>query len=172
MRDSGGFSGAVAVTNSTSLSLAGSAYSFEAWIKPHPVPPTANSNWRTVLYKAVFGGSMDYGLYLFGAPASKLCFTTILNNVGYCVISNFRDDTWAHVAMTCDTTGIWRLYVNGTQLGSQSGHTANLDSTSADLVLGFGAYMDLDTVQIWARVRAPSEICADASKTWSGTACQ
>jgi hypothetical protein len=173
VRDSGGGFGGSSVTvpNSSSLSLAGTPYSLEAWVKPRLVPPMTYSNWRSIFYKAVYSGTWEYNLYVSGAPASKVCFSNAANG-DFCANYAFKDDTWVHVAMTCDTAGVWRLYVNGTVLGSQGGHTTPLNSSTVDLVLGSASFLDLDVTQIWGRLRSQAEICADASKTWNGTACQ
>jgi hypothetical protein len=170
VRAGDGYTGAVTVPNSPSLSLAKTTYSLEAWIKPRAVPSGGYADLRFIICKAAYGGTWEYILYVSGSPASSLCFTTAFYG-DFCEDHSFKDDTWAHVAMTCDESGVWRLYVNGVLLSSQTGHSASLNSGSADLLLGTSSYADLDNVQIWGRVRTPAEICADANKSWSGFSC-
>ncbi len=172
VRDSGAYGGAVLVTHSPSLVLDGSNYSFEAWIKPRAVSAGwgSGSAWRWIFDKAVYMGAFDYGFYVSGSPATKVCFTVVANTAGFCANYAFKDETWTHVALTSDA-GTWRLYVNGTVVGTQGGHGAPLPSSTADLYLGLAATLDLDNVQIWARTRTPAEICADAGKTLSGFTC-
>jgi hypothetical protein len=157
----------VTIPNSTSLAFTGSDFSLEAWVKPSPITVGLTS-WRWVITKFMTtpGG---YGLYMAQSPATQLCMATYALTP-YCSNNAFADGVWAHVAAVASGP-TWRLYVNGTLMGSQGGYGAALGLGTSEVALGVGANLDLDNVQIWSRARTQAEICVDAGKSWIAGTC-
>ena len=166
MRTSG-LNNVVTVPHSSSLAFSGSEFSLEGWVRPATVS-SGSSNWRWVVQKFVTtpGG---YGLFVSGNPVTQVCMSTY-NLPQYCANASIPNGTWAHVAaVSVGTT--WRLYLNGEQVGSQSGHGANLVLGTSPVTLGLSSFLDLDEVQIWSRARTAAELCTDAGKSWVTGTC-
>jgi hypothetical protein len=90
--------------------------------------------------------------------------------------------TWYHVAGTYDGTTdprVLKVYWDGSNLSTATyfgGTGAAFDSVNA-LTLGHADTNSenltgrLDDVKVWSTTRTDAQICADAGKTWTGTAC-
>ncbi|MBA3707762.1 MAG: PKD domain-containing protein, partial [Planctomycetes bacterium] len=80
-------------------------------------------------------------------------------------------DTWYHVAYTFDAaTKVHKLYRNGVQVAS-AGNTATISNQATQLRIGrhsqfdFGTFLGrIDTVRIYARALAASEVSAEAQQ--------
>ena len=87
-------------------------------------------------------------------------------------------NTWYHVAATYDgNTGQMVGYWNGDQIGSASVGGGAISISTIPLWLGNGQYGgenligNLDEFKLFSTTRTPTEICADALRTWNGSSC-
>jgi hypothetical protein len=146
--------------DSPSLNPVGTELTLEVWMKP---TMTLSAYRRPILSKG------EYSLYL-QTPG----VTSIFCGGGpmpICANAQFPVGVWKHYAATLGS-GTLRLYINGVEVASAPNHGERINgSTSALTIGGYPLSADLDDVRIYARARTAAEICADAMRTWTGSAC-
>jgi fibronectin type 3 domain-containing protein len=152
----------VTVADSNTLDLT-SGMAVEAWVNP-----TALGNaWRTVLMKERTG-NMVYDLYANGSGASKVPDTEVFvsgvarETKGTTALGL---STWTHLAATYDGASL-RLFVNGTQVGTQAASGSISASTGALRMGGNNIWGEwyqglIDEVRIYNRALSATEIQTD-----------
>ena len=148
----------VNIPNSASLQLT-SAMTLEAWVNPS----TVTAAWRDVIYKgndnyylegtSDRGGKPDGGGTFAGANADALSTAALAAN------------KWSYLAVTYDGSAL-RLYVNGTQVGSQA-RTGAITSSTSQLQIGgdniYGQYFKglIDEVRVYNTALSAAAIQTD-----------
>jgi hypothetical protein len=155
----------------------GDQFSVEMWVKPGSIG-TDMSFFSVTGYLYL----MDLGLNVAGQFTATVADTTSLSNVTVTGTQTATANTWYHVAMTAESNGLVKLFVNGTQDGSASigellmegesgrpyiGAMGEIDGESyvdaTDFFVG-----DIDELRIWTRIRTESEIRAERRTTVAG----
>lgn len=149
----------VTVADSAALDLT-TGMTLEAWVYP-----TALSGWRTVLMKEV-SGELAYTIYAndqVAAPASYVRIGSTSRRAAGA--SALPLNAWTHVAATYDGATL-RLYVNGSQVGSQA-VTGAIAVSALPLRIGgnnvWGEYFSgrIDEVRVYNRALSAAEIATD-----------
>ena len=150
----------VNVANSSSLQLS-SGMTLEAWVNPS----TVSSAWRDVVYKG------DDNYYLSGTsdrtsrPAGGGTFGSGKANSNAFGSTALTANTWSHLALTYDG-GTLRLYVNGTQVGTQN-RSGVIASSTNQLQIGgdsiYGQYFRglIDEVRVYNTALTAPQVQAD-----------
>jgi hypothetical protein len=162
------------VPDAPSLRLEGSTVTFEAWIRPTMSLTDGNADF--IVGKWTRGAQG----YLFGSYAGSVAAYSnggTGRRAGMLVLN-----TWSHVAAVLSASGV-TLFINGVATGpalapltlmanTEPLTIGNTDPAGSGLPAAQTAfYGDIDVIRIYARSRTPAEICADANRKWSGTAC-
>ena len=153
------FNGAarVAVPDASALHLT-SAMTIEAWVNPSAAP----TDWVDVVYKGNDNYYLEAGTPQ-GAPAAGA--TTGSSHANVFGTPSLPLNVWSHLAATYDGTTL-RLYVNGTQVSSQS-LTGALATSSYPLEIGgdslFGQFFRgvIDEVRVYNVALTPTQIQTD-----------
>ncbi|HEX7862769.1 MAG TPA: LamG-like jellyroll fold domain-containing protein [Verrucomicrobiae bacterium] len=164
------FSGAnqrVDVADSNSLD-ASAAITMEGWVFP-----TALSGWRTVLMKEV-SGELAYCLYAHDSVPTPAAYIRIGGtSVRVAGSAALPLNAWSHLAATYDGA-VFRLYVNGQQVGSVN-VTGAIQTSTLPLRLGgnlvWGEYFAgrIDDVRLYNRALSAAEVQANMSIPVGGT---
>jgi fibronectin type 3 domain-containing protein len=152
----------VTVADSATLDLT-SGMTLEAWVNPAAL----GNAWRTVLMKEQTG-NMVYDLYANGSGASKVPDTEVFvsgvarETKGTTALGL---STWTHLAATYDGASL-RLFVNGTQVGTQAASGSISASTGALRMGGNNIWGEwyqglIDEVRIYNRALSATEIQTD-----------
>lgn len=158
----------------TGLDLSGS-FSFEAWVK---IESTFSGTTRYILGKAAnpYPSARSYG---FGVAESGGVYKLSLIHSNGSTQEFQQSDAWTfglgiwyHLAVTFDTAGDVKFYVNGAQHGAAKASALTSTSVnSADFVIGNTPYLIgsegywdglLKDVRVFSDVRTQTEIAADA----------
>jgi chitodextrinase len=148
----------VVVPDAAALHLT-SAMTLEAWVNPSASPP----GWVDVVYKGNDNYYLESGTSQNGAPGAGA--TAGSANVNAFGNASLPLTTWSHLAATYDGTTL-RLYVNGTQAGSQP-LTGALATSTNPLEIGgnslFGQFFTgvIDEVRVYNVALTPTQIQAD-----------
>ena len=150
----------VNVANSSSLQLS-SGMTLEAWVNPS----TVSSAWRDVVYK----GDDNYYLRVrrtrTSRPAGGGTFGSGKANSNAFGSTALTANTWSHLALTYDG-GTLRLYVNGTQVGTQN-RSGVIASSTNQLQIGgdsiYGQYFRglIDEVRVYNTALTAPQVQAD-----------
>jgi hypothetical protein len=163
------FNGATAwvtVPSNALLNLT-TAMTLEAWVFPIAHSP----NWNNVIIKERPGGEV-YNLYSntdTGVPAAFAVRSAAPTApVGTAGVSPLPLNAWTHLAVSYDGSML-RLYVNGTQVGSQAMTGSMVTSTGALRIGGnsiWGEYFQgqIDEIRIYNRALTQVQIQADMTK--------
>jgi chitodextrinase len=161
-----GTSAVVTVPNSASLQLT-SGMTVEAWV----YPTGTNTGWRDVIYKAddnyyleasTSNGTPGIGIVVGGQHTEAITPTPLAAN------------TWTFLSATYDGTTL-RMYVNGTQVGSQP-VTGPIVTSNNPLQIGgdslYGQYFSgmIDEVRVYNTALSPAQIQADMAMALGGSA--
>lgn len=171
----------VSVPDSAPLNVAGTELTLEAWVKRTLSSGSSGPQYQQIIQKIDSTAKTGYALEFraigstFAMP--RLC-AFIGSGVVVCVAEEFPVGVWRHVAVTLGAATL-RLYVNGGEVAAEGGHTESPSTNTASLLIGNQPggspnrvfHGDIDSVGVWARARTAAEICGDAGRTWSGSAC-
>jgi hypothetical protein len=162
------------VPPSPSLRVEGSGYTFEAWIRPTQSPADTRVDFIAARWTAANSG------FLFGAYDAELDINSS-GGTGRRSTTKLPLQSWSHVAVVVGASNVL-MYIQGVAQPPQAALSfvandepltignrnpaASPDPAAQSAFLG-----DIDVLRIYARPRAPAEICADANRTWSGTSC-
>ena len=154
------------VPNSASLQLS-SGMTLEAWVNPS----TVSSAWRDVIYKGndnyYLEGTSDHS----GAPAGGGTFGSA--NANAFATGALPANTWSYLALTYDGATL-RLYVNGTQIATQT-KTGAITSSTNQLQIGgdsiYGQYFKgmIDQVRIYNTALSASQVQTDMTTPVGGS---
>ena len=153
-----GTSARVNIPNSSSLQLT-TAMTLEAWVNPS----AATAAWRDVIYKGNDNYYLEGTSDSAGKPAGGGTFGGANANV-YGTAAPAAN-TWSYLALTYDGTTL-RLYVNGTQVGSQA-KTGAITTSTSQLQIGgdsiYGQYFRglIDEVRVYNIALSAAAIQAD-----------
>jgi hypothetical protein len=136
----------------------------EGWARP---AANGRITWRTVAIKEN-GGALSYALYAYGEGGlpSGHAFTSLERWARGTAAPPLN--TWVHLATTYDGTTV-RLYVNGTQVGTQA-QTGALTPGTGPLRFGGNAIWpewfqgQLDELRVYNRALTAAEIQADMTR--------
>ena len=157
----------VTVADTAALDLTTGA-TIEAWVRP-----TTTSAWQTVALKERPNG-LAYALYSRADVPGPAGYGNVSGDVGATGPAALALNAWSHLALTYDG-GVFRLFVNGTQVATRA-LSGSLTTSSSPLRLGgnqvWGEYFagTIDEVRVYNRALAPSEIQADMSAAIGGAA--
>jgi hypothetical protein len=152
----------VSIADSSLLDLT-IGMTLEAWVYPSAAP----NNWKSIIIKEA-PGFYVYALYI--SPLRHPAGIIVINGQeqGFEGSATLALNAWTHLAVTYDGTVI-RLYVNGTQAGSQS-VSGSITTSTGYLRIGGnsvwgGEYFNgrIDDVRIYNRSLTAAEIQSDLS---------
>ena len=109
------------------------AWTFECWLFP-----ITNSSFFAIGSGSAYGNSffIDYGQ----GTANKFRFGqgngSSANPVSFTSANTYSANQWHHVAVTNDTNGVRRMFINGVQDGTQTYTSASLDSGTTFIING------------------------------------
>ena len=109
------------------------AWTFECWLFP-----ITNSSFFAIGSGSAYGNSffIDYGQ----GTANKFRFGqgngSSANPVFFTSANTYSANQWHHVAVTNDTNGVRRMFINGVQDGTQTYTSASLDSGTTFIING------------------------------------
>ncbi len=161
-----GTNGFLTVPNSTDFDFGSNVFTVECFVRFRNTPgPTTDYSFIS-LWDA--DGVPDRA-WRFGLESHTLTFVNTTNGIGASIQIQAAwtpsGNTWYHVAAVRDTGGVYRVYVDGTQIGTQTDAVAIFDAVT-DLRIGvlssgsgLARYMDgwIDGVRITKGVcRYPS----------------
>jgi hypothetical protein len=157
-----GSSSWVTVPDSNSLDLS-TGMTLEAWVYPTVAP----TNWNSIIMKEA-PGFYVYALYI--SPSSHPSLAIVINGIeqGFESSTTMPLNTWSHLAGTYDGTTL-RLYVNGTQIGTQAISAVIPASTGVLRIGGNSIWTNeffkgrIDDVRIYSRSLTAGEIQTDMS---------
>jgi hypothetical protein len=161
-----GNSSVVTVPDSPSLHLS-SGMTLEAWVNP-----STTQGWMDVVYKG-----MDIFFLEGSSPGGQPGTGLTLSNGGLPLVystSVLPLGTWTHLAATFDGTTL-RLYVNGTQVGSQP-WSGTIGGSTSPLTIGgdavFGQYFagTVDEIRVYNVPLSQSQIQTDMATPIGGSA--
>jgi len=141
------------VPNSTSLNIATTAISYNAWVNPKLYPDT---------YGVIFQKSGYYDGYRLMLRSNGGLFISIGETGGGWMNSTgtLPPNTWSHVTLTYDGSAI-RTYING-QLDSTKAYSNPLVASTSGISFGATEYPPLtgytDEVRIYNRALTASEV--------------
>lgn len=105
-------------------------FSAESWVKTTDTRVGANSSYKN---PSIFGtqhGSGASGDFALCVMNGNLGYYAELGSTGYRDSGVFvADDVWHHLAVTKDSSGIIKLYVDGVEVYSRTGNTGTLRTT-------------------------------------------
>lgn len=156
-----GSSSWVTVPDSVLLDLS-TSLTLEAWIYPTAVP----NNWKSVMMKED-SGFYVYGLYL--SPSSHPAVYLVIGGLEHGLevsSTTLPINVWSHVAVTYDGAML-RVYVNGTEVGSQA-VSGTVPASAGVLRIGGNSIWNneffkgrIDDVRIYNRPLTRSEVQSD-----------
>jgi hypothetical protein len=155
--------------NNSSVQIAGTAITMEAWIKPTKAAGTMSIIKKT----GIIGGGTGYELYCGSAGWVYCRFNGLDASRAWSTTPYPTDGTWLHVAATYDGVST-KIYVNGVQEASTAYtapivnsanplYIANDPSTTAKLFQG-----SVDEVRLWNIVRSEADIKATMTRKLMG----
>jgi chitodextrinase len=150
----------VSIADANDLDL-GTAMTLSAWVNPAVL-----SDWRTVILKERPNG-LSYALYAHDTARPAVYINTGGADIAADGSQSLPGNTWSHIAATYDGAML-RLYVNGSQVGSQS-VTGNMVASASSLRIGGNTVWNeffsglIDEVRIYNRVLSAAEIQADSN---------
>jgi hypothetical protein len=154
------------------------SFTIEFWMNPS-APGTSNATWylsTAIIDNSWDHGVQDYGIYLdslrpgFATDNNRIATSSMDASVGQ----------WTHFAFSRDkTTGICKVFLNGTAVGEGTGSTASL-TTQVTTWIGWGHWLShdglnrrfsgyLDEVRFWNRVLSVAEIQTNMFRTLTGS---
>jgi hypothetical protein len=153
----------VTVPDATSLRLTTGA-TVEGWARPSA---NGSAGWRTMAIKEN-GSNLSYALYAYGDGGlpSGHAFTSTERWARATTAPALN--TWVHLATTYDGTTI-RLYVNGTQVGTQA-QSGPITAGTGPLRFGGNAIWpewfqgQLDELRVYNRALSGAEVQADMTR--------
>jgi hypothetical protein len=136
-----------------------------AWVYPTATP----TNWKSIIMKEATGFYV-YGLYISASRHPAIYIVINGQEQGFeATSSTLSINTWSHLAATYDGTTL-RLYVNGTQVGSQA-ISASIPASAGALRIGGNSIWgteffkgQIDDVRIYNRSLTATEIQTDLNK--------
>ena len=150
----------VTVPDSSSLDLT-TAMTLEAWVYPTALGAT----WRTVLFKEA-GGNYAYGAYA-STGTSRPSANAVTGGADHDLrgTAALPLNAWSHLATTYDGSTL-RLFVNGTQVGSQAASGPLTVSTGVLRIGGNNIWPEwftgrIDEVRVYNRALTAGEITND-----------
>jgi len=119
----------LSIPNNTSLNFLNSAFTIEFWFRP-----AANNVNYDFLGKFGTEYIIQYRTNLTGGKGFRFAF----NSSVYidCVYNAISANVWHHYAISKDSGGVYRMFINGTQIGSNITNTTSITDTTTDLLLG------------------------------------
>lgn len=136
------------------------AYTLSAWFKRSATP----SQLEVIVGK--WSGSASSDHFLLGVQNDKFVFATAgPGKNGVASTSSYALNTWNHVVFTWESTGVHKLYLNGTLIGTTNlaAYTVLVNPTT-NLFIGAQSSTvrrfngDIDDVKIYDRVLLPEEV--------------
>jgi len=160
-----GSSARVNIPDSSSLHLS-AGMTLEAWVNPGSV----TSAWRDVIYKGNDNYYLEGTSSSGGVPAGGGTFGGA-SGIAYGA-SALPVNGWSYLALTYDGATL-RLYVNGTQVGSQARSGSIATSTNQLQIGGDSIYSQyfngiIDEVRIYSGPRSVSQIQTDMTTAVGG----
>lgn len=161
----------VIVPSTESLALT-AALTVEAWVNPDP-----DCSGYIISKNEARQLGMPYAFLLGTDGTIDLYLENALFSSGVTPPSG----QWSHVAASWDGSAI-RFYMSGEELAaaswsgelSSNGHRVLLGARNDEDGLGSAYHFEgsIDELQLWRVARSHAEICKDAGREWSGSACQ
>lgn len=153
----------ISIPHSTDFDV--SALTLAMWVKT-PSTPFCSSG-ASSCYRGVFskqGATRDYNFYLHssnGQQADRLHLSsTGAFGASAHTVPTFASDTWYHVAVTISTSGYFRYYIDGNQVATYSGTSANANSNYPIWIGRADNYWKggIDDVRVYNRALSPEEV--------------
>jgi hypothetical protein len=150
----------VSIADANDLDL-GTTMTLSAWVNPAVL-----SDWRTVILKERPNG-LSYALYAHNGARPAAYINTGGADISADGSQSLPVNTWSHIAATYDGAML-RLYVNGSQVGSQA-VTGNMVASASSLRIGGNTVWNeffsglIDEVRIYNRALSAAEIQTDSN---------
>jgi Concanavalin A-like lectin/glucanases superfamily len=163
------------VPDSPTLRLSGTGFTFEAWIRPTMSPMDGAADF--IAGKVVPDGSG----FLLGIYDGRVGAWNGGRSSRQAGALDFN--TWSHVATVLSETEVI-IFIDGSRVHAEQLQPLVLLANSEPMTLGnhdpatttvtperSAFYGDVDVLRIYARVKTPEEICADAYRVWTQGVC-
>lgn len=105
--------------NNSGITLGASTFCVEMYVYLRANPTPWNSNYEGCLFSDIDATNRGILLSLAGTP-SGWTKIGIYSGGGYYVDYTFNLNTWYHIALTRDASGIYRIFVNGSSVFSNT----------------------------------------------------
>jgi hypothetical protein len=136
--------GYLRVADNTTLELGSTQFTIEAWIYPVAYQTTLDSGGR--YSSAICAKGSSYQFYISSSNSTSwetlnFSITTGVINVPIQANYSFQNEVWYHIAVSRDSSGVFRAFVNGNLIQE----TAVTSLSAADNGLSFSIGASIDT---------------------------